>query len=371
MKIEQKAAEIARAAAEQLEDAARNWALAQLEKKIDSNEWKSCFKDTSYVPDAAKQMADGIAECLIETPCSRWLYRAQRQYDYLNQWLDQIESLLSQEGIPIHIDEDERPVCPMIEDRNIQLLRLLHQDVSKETIRQKLGLRSGRAVQDKMAALTQPQKSKGEPLRIAGRVVYAKVAQHYTTDENGRRIKQYRTPNTLHPITLQLNVFELLTLYQALHMQNRPTGDRIAKDIWVQLSDYARERLKNLANDSTIRFLMKLDDSDELLHYLEKMQQPDTEDDNYFDNMNLPIFRTERELLHSEQICTEDRISLLYKGGRVFDIKWLENGKIRTLNRQIVQSMEGDTICVKPEKGSAAEETEITLGAICDLFLCE
>ena len=89
---------------------------------------------------------------------------------------------------------------------------------------------------------------------------------------------RYVTLNTVHPIGLQLNITQLLSLFQALNlyrMQNQNIGDDIAKDIWVQLSEYGQRKLLELAKDRSIQRLLNLgtnDNMDSLENYFYNLQ---------------------------------------------------------------------------------------------------
>ena len=104
-------------------------------------------------------------------------------------------------------------------------------------------------MQEKIAALNGKRKM---PLRVGGQALHVnvsdrRIAPDVCEDSEQKRgkqnVKKYQTWNTMHPITLQLNVTQLWTLFRALalyHSKGYTLGDDIAKDIWVQLREARR-----------------------------------------------------------------------------------------------------------------------------------
>lgn len=159
-----------------------------------------------------------------------------------------------------------------------------------------------------------------------------------------KNTKQFYTPNTLHPIALQLNMALLLTLLHALY-QNRENNDSnmsdiLALDIWAQLSDYAKQRLQDLSGNS---------DMMQLFHC--HPHSPCVDFANYLNNIEAELqeecrseFRTERDLLREGILTQEEEIVLLYKVGRTCNIRWMQNGEPQELYNQIIRSVHADSI---------------------------
>ena len=250
MKIWEKAAQTGRQAAELLDEQARRWVLGQLQKAEDIGRLQGCFREDEYHPAYAQEEANGLAECMDDDSVlpRRTLHAAKCCYEYLMQWFDKIGEALSQDGKTVVIGSEYRPADPLTGDTNIELVKMLHRGATKEEIGKKLQI-TERAVQEKIAALNGKRKM---PLRVGGQALHVnvsdrRIAPDVCEDSEQKRgkqnVKKYQTLNSMHPITLQLNVTQLWTLFRALalyHSKGYTLGDDIAKDIWVQLREARR-----------------------------------------------------------------------------------------------------------------------------------
>ena len=250
MKIWEKAAQTGRQAAELLDEQALRGVLGQLQKAEDIGRLQGCFREDEYHPAYAQEEANGLAECMDDDSVlpRRTLHAAKCCYEYLMQWFDKIGEALSQDGKTVVIGSEYRPADPLTGDTNIELVKMLHRGATKEEIGKKLQI-TERAVQEKIAALNGKRKM---PLRVGGQALHVnvsdrRIAPDVCEDSEQKRgkqnVKKYQTWNTMHPITLQLNVTQLWTLFRALalyHSKGYTLGDDIAKDIWVQLREARR-----------------------------------------------------------------------------------------------------------------------------------
>lgn len=368
MKTWEKAVQTAQRAAEKLDKPAHSWALEQLHAAVETGRLQGCFHEAEYTPARAQEAADGFAECMNDEAVlpHRPLHAAKHCWVYLTQWLDKIEEILSAEGETVKIADEHRPVDPLTVEPNIELVKMLHKGATKEEIAEKLHL-TPRAVQEKLAALNGKRKL---PLRVGGQALRVNVsdARIDPTDGSGKKnTKQYRTWNTLHPVTLQLNVMELLTLFRALALyqsKGLELGEDIAKDIWVQLSEYGQERLQTLAKDWMMNRLMPLDEEIDLANYFDNLK---TEDGN-----STHAFRTERELLDSEAAyALEETCGMFYKAGRNCNVKYGRWPEMRTLEHQKIVNYANGIFSFRDADDRTAPVTEIPEDEIERLELCE
>ena len=208
------------------------------------------------------------------------------------------------------------------------------------------------------------------PLRVGGQALRVNVsdARIDPTDGNGKKnTKQYRTWNTLHPVTLELNMMELFTLFRALALyqsKGLELGEDIAKDIWVQLSEYGQERLQTLAKDWMMNRLVPLGEEIDLANYLDNLQN---EDGN-----SAHGFRTERELLDSEAAyALEETCGMFYKAGRNCNVEYGRWPETHILEHQKIVNYENGIFSFRNADDRTAPVTEIPEDEIERLELCE
>ncbi len=158
------------------------------------------------------------------------------------------------------LDPEEELRKPLLEDRVTVLVKSLHErdGISKSELADRLGI-SGRTLQSDLDRLTDPEKA---PLRFAGQEVRLKVdirQKHGPGQE-----KKYFSENTLHPLAMQLNLMQVGILLQSLcsYSETSSLCLDLALEIWVQLSDYARQRLKTVFSSGSRAFADFTDELD-------------------------------------------------------------------------------------------------------------
>ena len=279
--------------------------------------------------------------------------------------------MLSQGGKTIAIGSEYRPADPLTEDTNIELVKMLHRGATKEEISKKLQI-TERAVQEKIAALNGKRKM---PLRVGGQALRVnvsdrRIAPDPNTDsekKTGRKnVKKYQTWNTMHPITLQLNVTRLWTLFRALALY-QSKGDRlgndIAKDIWVQLSEYGQERLEALAQDEIMERIIPLVENVNLRNYFNNIQTEEAAD--------FRGFRTERDLLDTDDNVHRDAYVMFYKAGRKCNVGYGRYPNDRVLEHQIIVNCENGVLSFRDAMDKNAPVTEVPESEISYIELCE
>ena len=224
--------------------------------------------------------------------CS-WLKNIQKKYN------------LAQLEIPPELEVKSSEM-----DTGITMLKELHarDGITKDDLCYKLDLKP-RAVQKNLRKLS-PDLYEGEkddiseeaeyvPFRIGGQPIRIDIrVKGNITD----RRKYYYTPNTIHPIVLQENLMQVGALLKALcnsyyNVQRESRLDLlIAIDIWSQLSDYAKERMKTvytIGDEDFKEFIEILDD-----------ECPDDYASTY---------HTEREMIETGELSIEECLLFLAK----------------------------------------------------------
>lgn len=160
------------------------------------------------------------------------------------------------------------------------------------------------------------------PFRIGGQQVAVDVK--IKKRKNDRK-QYYYTPNTVHPIVLQENLMQVGALLQSLCRSYYDLESDIclliAIDIWSQLSDYAKEKIKNV-------YTIHNQDFREFVEILE-----DECPDDY-----ASTYHTEREMAETEDFSIEEKLLFLAKApGRTATI-------VANIQEDIVTYIQGATV---------------------------
>lgn len=189
--------------------------------------------------------------------------------DKFEQWIRALarELLIPDEQV-IDILQD---LCVQIK-RNVteEIVKALHdrEGVTKDELVDKLGVTS-RTINNELAKIGGKAK---EPARLFGQHVQLKISSWSEYNEtNHPTVKHYCTKNTLHPIAMQLNVSQVGTMLSALahsyYDDERSIAHGLGMDVWCQLSDYGKERVRLIyasEDEDLADFLDELDDECEL-----------------------------------------------------------------------------------------------------------
>lgn len=367
MKIWEKAAQTGRQAAELLDEQACRWVLGQLEKVENDGCLRNYFREDEFCPGCAQKVADGLAECMGDKSVLplRPLHKAKCCYTYLMQWFKKLEDVLSQDGQHIEIDRECLPPDPLAEDISIELVKMLHKGVTKDEISKRFHL-TQRAVQEKLAALNGSRKT---PLRVGGQALHVNVSDMRIDPKNRtiekKNVKEYHTWNTMHPVMLQLNMMQLWTLFRALALyqsKGYTLGDDIAKDIWVQLSEYGQEKLEELAADRLIEYAMRMDANVDLSYYLNNIQTAE--------DMDNRGFRTERDLLGSDDNAYREAYVMFYKAGRKCNVEFGKYPNNTVLEHQIIINYENGILSFREAEDENALIVKVPEDQISYIELC-
>ena len=233
-------------------------------------------------------------------------------------------------------------------DTGITMLKELHSrsGITKDDLCYKLDIKP-RAVQKNLRKLS-PNLYEGErenisdeaeyvPFRIGGQPINVDIrVVENTTD----RRKYYYTPNTIHPIVMQENLMQVGALLQSLchsHYYGLQSNIylQIAIDIWSQLSDYAKEKIRTV-------YAIRNEDLNEFVEILD-----DECPDDY-----VSTYHTEREMAEKEGLSREDKLLFLAKlPERTATITLKKDGSISYIRRANVKNYIGKRVAVTDENG--------------------
>ena len=196
----------------------------------------------------------------------------------------------------------------------IELIKDLHvrEGVTKDTLAEKHGV-STKTIQTTLRKLS---GENGQPaLRIGGQEVHVLVSYHKETHRDEER--RFYTPNTMNPLVYQMNLMQVATLLQSFQC-NYEKGNNLSLDLavdtWCQLSEYARERIREV-------FCVKDREFGDFLRMVE------------MESMDISYrFMTESEMIKEGNASSKELLMLAYKGGIVCDL--ILGGPYRTKKNQ-------------------------------------
>ena len=220
--------------------------------------------------------------------------------------------------------------APVVEDPTASLLKALHQrsGLTYTKIEEKLD-KSRQAVQQLLERLDPTFSAKeAEPLRFAGQAIYAKVRIWKNPHERAFRLN---TPDSVHPVSMLLNVSQvgalLMSLYDSYVNRGSSISRGMALDIWTQLSDYGRERIQTVFGVQDKGF-----DG-----FLEELQ------DDMLNGQRTASFLTESGMLRDDQldINGQEKFAMALKAGEAFqfrivnDPNWIDSSDIQMLGPKL------------------------------------
>lgn len=177
-------------------------------------------------------------------------------------------------------------------DIGIALVKLLHKrnpSTTKSALTDSLKV-DKKTIQNNLRKLDPslieaPHATEPAPLRIGGQEMHVDIKVEKVPHSHGDH--SYYTPNTLHPLVMQLNITQTAAVLMAL--QNAYDRSEystycadVALDIWCQLSDYCKERIELIFTQNNPEFKVFL-----------SMLNQEIEDGRY------PEFKTERIMAES------------------------------------------------------------------------
>lgn len=206
-----------------------------------------------------KDIVDAFADYLHSYPASP-VYKERSIRNFLEKWLKNIAKYFDE------VFPEENDYLPefLYEDKTVKLVKLLHDrdGITKEELHEKLGV-SEKTIQTNLRLLSPSLRKNGKKtdnesaLKIGGYVVNANIHEERKKDNR----KYYYMPNTVHPIVLLPNLMQVGVLLKSLS-QNKDSDVSIytGADIWCQLSDYCKEKIRNCFafNDENLSYFIDM-----------------------------------------------------------------------------------------------------------------
>lgn len=248
------------------------------------------FADRYNYPPCIEEIAGAMTKYLDSFPAP-FSYKQHLRMKF-HEWITDIQNQYNYKLGEAYLVDLKAPSGE--KDTAVAMLKELHarEGVTREDLSERLGI-NPRAVQKDLRKLDKDlyrgDKPVGEgeyvPFYIGGQEVSVHIDE-ISSNEKGDRKKRFRTLNTVHPIVLQENLMEVGVLLKALSNKyfasESQISRRIALNIWYQLSDYAKDRIKKfIAEDDP--------DLKDLIAELE---------DDTPDQRMVTGFNTEREMLN-------------------------------------------------------------------------
>ena len=252
-----------------------------------------------------------IAYNAIEEAMEDYLYRYHSSYSFKRNTRIKFHSWLKSIQVRYELGDIETPFEDDIQSKDqdscIVLLKALHprEGVSEfgvpgmkpRTVRQNLRKLSPDLYKGSRVDIQ--KEPEYVPFRIGGQQVAVTVKSKKRPHD---RTQYYYTPNTLHPIVLQENMMQVGLLLKSLCRSYYDPQSQselallISIDIWSQLSNYARGKIKNIYTIGDVDFKDFVDILDD--------ECP---------NDYASTYRTEREIAEKEGLSIEEAIIFLAK----------------------------------------------------------
>jgi hypothetical protein len=324
---------------------------------------------------AAEEILSGaMTELLWEYPVS--IDFKKKLWDLFEQWAVVIEK---ESGL--HVELPKAPVLDTEESKLICLVKALHGPdglgCTRKSLEETLSVNE-KSVRTYLARLSDPSANNKTPWYLGGQLVSTPVKERADQD-NGHK-KYVYTPDTLHPLVLQMNITQVAFLLKSLGIAyfSGACGHELSLDlaygVWSQLSEYGKARIrKAFTGDERVTRLwsgnreQEKAEAEQLEKFLDLLA---AREDQWVDE-----FFTETELLAS--FSDEFDVMLILKGGRGLDHPYTiqcrnsvfansciymdfrdDNHCYRIVDWEIVKKIGQDAV-LKQHKGVAVEPKDL------------
>ena len=170
------------------------------------------------------------------------------------------------------------------------------------------------------------------PIRIGGQAVYVPISRKKSNAKDGHW--KYYTTNTMSPLVFQMNIIQVETLMKSFQLNYCNEGNAIpldlAIDTWSQLSEYARNRIRE-----------KFGKRDKLLNeFLDEVER----------NMHSNEYRfmTESEIMKKDTLGYREKLQIAENGRMICNISLIESQHITRKNQRIFYDHEKDNFYAVP-----------------------
>lgn len=271
------------------------------------------------------EMLNSIMEGMRNYILSRNTPPSVRQKLWLTckAWVDRIADEL---GVDTDYSFEECLAKPIEEEPEIALIKALHTNdpKTKTDLSGELGVRE-KSIQSYLRRICPDLQRVGKraaPCRVCGQELHADITE--TTDafidpSNGQtiRYKKYQMKDRMSPIFLQQNTMQVGHLLTALQKNSDNECDIVCRetalDIWCQLSDEVKDRIREVYCKRDPDFALFID-----------------EIDSECEEGRLLAFHTEEALW--DYMSPRNLLESAFKSGRYYSFKIKKNGAVQKLN---------------------------------------
>ena len=280
------------------------------------------------------EMLNSIMEGTRKYILSRKTPPSVRQKLWLTckEWVDRIADEL---GVDTDYSFEECLSKPIVEEPEIALIKALHTNdpKTKKDLGEELG-ESEKSVQTYLRRICPDLQQAGKraaPCRVCGQELHAEITK--TTDtfidpSDGRTIRynKYQMKDRMSPIFLQQNTMQVGHLLTALQKNCDNECDIVCRetalDIWCQLSDEVKDRIREVYCKRDPEFALFID-----------------EIDSECEEGRLLAFHTEEGLW--DYLSPRNLLESAFKSGQYYSFKIKKNGNVQKLSNVRVFWAEG------------------------------
>lgn len=302
---------------------------------------KACadeFKRTAELDDklAFRILTAALSKYILRYPATAAV--KQRLYQHIFAWCEDLGDQFHISDYEIFLSDIPHPID---RDLAITLVKELHsQDgISKADLAKKYEV-SEKTIQVSLHQLS--GESHYQPLRVGGQAMIVPVTHKKAERRDDKR--QYYTPNTLSPVVFQLNLMQVETLLKSFQL-NYDSGNNIpldlAVDTWGQLSDYAKNRIREVFSQR----------DPELAEFL-KIVDAESQSDEY-------RFMTESEMMKHRDISISEQLLVADKGGMICNLSLMAPHRTKK-NQRIIYDHEAEKYYAVPADNLNAKRLYFT-----------
>lgn len=309
----------------------------QIKKICDTEKKTSSTLDNTA---SFRILTSALSKYLLRYPATAAV--KQHLYQHIFAWGEKLGDQFRIPNYEMFLSDIPHPVD---RDLAITLVKELHtQDgVSKADLAEKYEV-SEKTIQVSLHQLS--GESHYQPLRIGGQAVIVPI-NHKKEERRGDK-RRFYTPNTLSPVVLQLNLMQVETLLKSFQL-NYDSGNNIpldlAVDTWGQLSDYAKDRIREI-------FCCR---DPELAEFLDLVDSESKSDDYRF--------MTEAEMMAQKDVSVSEQLDLAYKGGMICNLSLIAPHRTRK-NQRITYDHDLHCFYAVPADDLSAERLYFTLDEV-------
>ena len=271
-----------------------------------------------------------LLEIYLSSHTASPIYKQKVIIPFFNQWVNNAAKYFGEK-----MDEPYKFAKYVYADKTIQLLQELQarDGKSKKGLSDNLGV-SEKTIQTDLRLLSPSLKRSktsetDEALKIGGYAVNVEIKEIRQPDNS----KLYYTPNTVNPLVMLPNITQVAVLLSSLAQnEGSDVAIGIGADIWLQLSDYCKGRIKTKISPNNPTLSEFID----RIEYLIKRG-------------HIVGFVKERDM---DVSSVSELLTIACKGSRRCDIELVKDGKTIELYNQKIQILKNHYVAVSAEQPS-------------------